>query len=49
MELANLECFLAHIGSFFVKGIIRTFELKEIYPFYYLMDTGEFSYSKDMH
>ena len=32
-----------------VKGIIRHFELKEIYFFYYLIDAGEFSYSNDMH
>ena len=32
-----------------VKGIIRPFELEEIYIFYYLIDVGEFSYSNDMH
>ena len=31
------------------KGIIRPFELKEIYISYYLIDAGEFSYSNDMH
>ena len=32
-----------------VKGIIRPFELGEIYVFYYLIDAGELSYSNDMH
>ena len=32
-----------------LKGIIRPFELEEIYLFYYLIDAGEFSYSNDMH
>ena len=31
------------------KGIIRPFELEEIYLLYYLIDAGEFSYSNDMH
>ena len=31
-----------------LKGIIRPFELKEIYVFYYLIDAGEFSYCNDM-
>ena len=35
--------------QFEVKGIIRPFDLKEIYLFYYLIDAGEFSYSDDMH
>ena len=32
-----------------LKGIIRPFELKEIYLFYYFIDAGEFSYANDMH
>ena len=35
--------------KFTVKGIIRTFELEEIYLFYYLIDAGEFSYSNDTY
>ena len=31
------------------KGIISVFHLKSIDFFYYLIDAGEFSYSKDMH
>ena len=40
-----------HNRFYFVvfKGIIRPFELEEIYVFYYLIDAGEFSYSNDMH
>ena len=32
-----------------IKGIIRPFELKEIYVFYYLIDAAELSDSNDMH
>ena len=32
-----------------LKGIVRPFDLKDIYLFYYLIDAGEFSYSNDMH
>ena len=31
------------------KRIIRPFQLKEIYLFYYLLDAGEFPYSNDTH
>ena len=31
------------------KGIIRSFELKEICLFYYFIDAGEFFYSNDIH
>ena len=40
---------LAEGASYLLKWIIRPFELKEIYLFYYLIDAGEFSYSNDMH
>ena len=32
-----------------LKGIIRPFELKEIFIFYYLIEAAEFSDSNDMH
>ena len=31
-----------------LKGILRPFEVKEIYLFYYLIYAGEFSYYNDM-
>ena len=32
-----------------LKGIIRAFNLKEKYLFYYMINEGEFSYSNDKH
>ena len=45
----TVSALMVRIASDTLKGIIRSFELKEIYLFYYLIDAGEFSYSNDMH
>ena len=48
IKLKEINIFLRD-GHFLFKGIIRPFELKEIYLFYHLIDAGKFSYSNDMH